>query len=311
MSRVIHNGESYLALRPPLSELSDVLGDGDLESQETLRFVELLSTELAKGRIDLPGFPEVVSRIHRVLADDNVSTATVGRVIGGEPVLAGQLLQLANSAVMSRGGKPVTDVPAAIMRVGLNAVRSSTMSFAVRQLRQSSATPELHEHIAALWRRSVRVGTTAYVLARRFTNINPDTALLAGLLQGVGRLYILARAGQFPALFNEKRTYAVIEQRWHLQVARSVLESWQTTDEIMRAIRISEDYDRESSGKVSLGDVLLTACILATYQSKPETLEAEVFKAKPTQRFGLTPEIWGAVLAEAREEINAFKETLG
>jgi len=94
-------------------------------------------------------------------------------------------------------------------------------------------------------------------------------------------------------------------------VARSVLESWQTNEEILSAIRISEDYERESLGPVSLGDVLLVACILATYQSKPETLQTEVFRAKPAQRFGLTQEIWEAVLAEAREEIKAFKDALG
>ena len=58
-------------------------------------------------------------RVQRVLADEEASTDRVVRVIGSEPILATQLLQIANSAALNPVGKPVTDLRTAVARVGL------------------------------------------------------------------------------------------------------------------------------------------------------------------------------------------------
>ena len=102
-------------------------------------FVRALATELSSGEVDLPGFPEVVVRVRRALADENVSAEKVARVIGAEPVLAARLLRMANSAALNPGGKAVADLRMAIMRVGLNVVRSTTIAFAVQQLQKAHA----------------------------------------------------------------------------------------------------------------------------------------------------------------------------
>ena len=88
----------------------------------------------------------------------------------------------------------------AVARVGLNTVRTATIAFGVKLLRAATELKEISGQLNELWQRNVQVASIAYVLARKRTQVNPDTALLTGLLHGVGRLYIMTRAVRHPAL---------------------------------------------------------------------------------------------------------------
>ena len=80
-------------------------------------------------------------------------------------------------------------------------MRSATIAFAVQQLREAPALRGLEKQLGVLWRRSVQVASLSYVVARRLTSVSAGHRLLAGLLQGIGRLYILTRASRHRSLF--------------------------------------------------------------------------------------------------------------
>src|SRR4029077_12802448 len=97
---------------------------------------------------------------------------------------------------------------------------------------------------------------------RRFTQLNSEAAMLAGLLQGIGRLYILARASKHRALFSDEQSYRNIEQTWHGSIATALLESWGIPAEIVQAVQDSEDLEREMRGPPTLSDGLMVAGLL-------------------------------------------------
>lgn len=162
-------------------------------NKEAFAFVQELAQELSAGRIDIPSFPDVAVRVRKVLADDSADASTIARVVGSEPALAAKLLQIANSAAVNPRGQPVTELRTAIARLGLSMVRSASIAFAIEQLRQAPALAPLRKPLNELWERSVKVAAMSYVVARSWSRINPDTALLAGLMHGMGRVYILTR----------------------------------------------------------------------------------------------------------------------
>jgi len=282
----------------------------DSPAQEAFLFVQLLATELSTGEVDLPGFPEIVARIRQVLADEQVSTDRVARLIGAEPVLAARLLQLANSAALNLSGKPVSDVRTAVLRVGLNMVRSSTIAFAVAQLRKAPMLRGLEKPLEILWQRSVLVASLCFVIARRRTRLSPDTALLAGLLHGIGRLYILTRASHHRALFGDAASYQAIERDWHLGIAVALLEHWGMAEEIIQAVRDCEDFAREPRGVVSLSDVLLAASLIAVHQDQGELLEARLQSVRAVARLQLTRADCRLLLEESGTEILALRDAL-
>jgi HD-like signal output (HDOD) protein len=279
--------------------------------EDAFVFVRALAAELSANQVDLPGFPEIVARVRHALADENVSADKVARVVAGEPVLSARLLQMANSAALNPGGKPVSDLRAAIMRVGLNVVRSSTIAFAVQQLKQAPMLRGLERQLDALWQRSVHVASLCFVIARRLTRVSADTALLAGLLHGIGRLYILTRASRYRSLFADAATYQAIERDWHLSIATALLEHWGIADEIVLAIRESEDYARESRGAPNLSDVLVAASLIAVYQEQPELLAARLQSVRAVGRLQLTRANCETLIKESAEEIAALREALG
>lgn len=280
------------------------------DGHEAFVFVQALAVELSGGRVELPGFPDIVARVHRVLADENASIARIERVIAAEPVLAAQVLQIANSAALNVSGKPVTELRTAITRVGLNIVRSATIALAVRQLALAPSLKGLEKPLQVLWQRSVHVASLCFVLARRFTTVNPDTAMLAGMLHSIGRLYILTRASRHRALFSDFSTYQAIERDWHLNIAVALLENWNVPEEIVEAVRDSEDFAREVRGPVNLTDVLITATLIAVYQDQPQMLQARLQTVKPAARLGLTAESCASLLEETQAEIRSLSEAL-
>lgn len=289
-------------------DTGSALGIGDA----SFAFVQALATELSSGKVELPGFPDIVARVQHVLADDNCSTDRVVKVLGTEPILAGQLMSVANSAALNPSGKSITDLRTAVARVGLNTVCTATIAYAVKLLRTGAELKDISGQLNELWQRNVLVASIAYVLARKRTQVNPDTALLTGLLHGVGRLYIMTRAVRHPTLFANPSTYQLIERDWHLSIATALLENWEIAPEIISAVRDSEDYAREPRGAASLTDVLVAANMIVIHNGQPpEFLQARLQTVRAVARLELTREICESLLTESEEEIAALREVLG
>jgi HD-like signal output (HDOD) protein len=274
-------------------------------------FVQALASELSGGKIELPGFPHIVMRVQKVLNDESADATRIVRVLGGEPVLASQLVRMANSAALNPGGVPVTDLRSAVARVGLDTVRTATIAFAVRQLRDAPLLKGLEAPLGVLWQRSVLTASLSCVVARRLTNVNPDTALLAGLLQSIGRLYILTRASGHRVLFADQESYQTIEHDWHLSIAAALLENWGIADEIVQAVHESENFERDSRGTLTLADVLVVGTILSEHHDQPTALHAQVHCARPLQRLKLDATACEAFIAESAKEIDSLREALG
>jgi HD-like signal output (HDOD) protein len=287
---------------------SDTRGD---EADVAFTFVQALASELSGGKIELPGFPHIVMRVQKVLGDENADANRIVKVLGSEPVLASQIVRMANSAALNPAGVRVTDLRASVARVGLDTVRSATIAFAMRQLRDAPSLKGLEAPLGVLWRRSVLVASLSCVIARRLTTVNADTALLAGLLQGIGRLYILTRASGHRTLFADQASYQAIEQDWHLSIAAALLENWGIADEIVQAVHESENLERESRGPSSLADVLVVGTILAEHHDKPKALQAQVHCAKPLQRLKLDAAACEAFIAESAVDIESLRAALG
>lgn len=292
--------------------MSGETSSGSSESGDVaFTFVQALAAELSGGKVELPGFPHIVMQVQRVLNDESADAARIVRVIGSEPVLAAQLVRMANSAAVRASGQPVTDLRSAVARVGLDTVRSATIAFAIQQLREAPALRGLEKQLGVLWRHSVQVAALSYAVARRLTTVGPDTAMLAGLLQGIGKLYILTRASRHRSLFADPLTYQTIEHDWHLSIAAALLENWGIADEIVQAVHDSENFDRDCRGSACLADVLVVATLLADLQGEPAVLQAQTQCAKPLQRLRLDYAACEAFLKESAQEIAALRDALG
>src|SRR3984957_8030566 len=149
-------------------------------STAAFEFVRDLSAELSASKIELPSFPEVATQVQKVLSEENSSSERVVRVMGAEPMLATRVLAMANSAALNPGGKQIAELRTAVTRLGFDALRAATISFAMAQLRSAGDFRNVQRYLDALWQQSVLVASLCFVIARRVGKGNADTAMLTG-----------------------------------------------------------------------------------------------------------------------------------
>jgi HD-like signal output (HDOD) protein len=278
---------------------------------EAFAFVQALASELSRGKVDLPSFPDIALRVRQVLADENVTQDQVSRVVGSEPALAARLMQIANSAALNITGKQITELRTAINRMGHNMVRSAAIAFAMSQLKKVDNLKGLEQPLDELWKSSAAVAAMSHAVARRFSKVNPDTAMLAGLLHGIGKLYILTRSTQHPRLFADHVTYNQIVRDWHSPVAKALLENWDMAEEIVNAVSEYEDMERAHSGPVDLTDVLTVGNLLAAFKEHPDSLEINMHDVAACKRMNIDRATYEKLIDESESEIDALRQALG
>ena len=296
-----------------MATVSANLTNTSLQSQSAAAFdfVRTLAAELSRGNVDLPSFPEIAIRVRRVLSDEKSSIEQVVRVVGSEPALAARLLRIANSASLNRSGRPVTDLRAAINRLGYNMVRSASISFSMAQIRKSNKLSGLAHHLTDLWERSTAVAAFAYVLARNCTKVNPDEAMLTGMMHGIGKLYVLTRVIDHPDLFASNTMLNQIIGEWHASIGKAILENWKFPESMAQAVGDQADFSRTEEGPPDLSDVVAVAILMASHAEDMPGLELALNDLGAAKRLGLGESKLHEVMLESAAEVSALSQALG
>jgi HD-like signal output (HDOD) protein len=276
------------------------------DSNVAFDFVRNLATELSRGNVDLPSFPEIAVRVRRVLSDPKSSVDQVVRVVGSEPALAARLLRISNSASFNRSGRAVTDLRTAIARIGYNMVRSASMSFSMAQMRKSNKLAGLEHHLSDLWQSSTSAAAVAYVLARNCTKVNPDEAMLTGMMHGIGKLYVLTRAVDHPELFADDAALNEVIDQWHASIGKAILENWNFPETMAQAVGEQANADRIEEGPADLNDVIAIAVLMVSHGT-----DAALQELAAAKRLGLDSEKTQGVMRESAAEVNALSLALG
>ncbi|MBC8316750.1 MAG: HDOD domain-containing protein [Desulfobulbaceae bacterium] len=146
----------------------------------------------------LPTLPAVAMEAIRLMDGDAATFGSIADLIKNDQVLAGKILNYANSVYVG-ARQEITTVPQAISAAGFNAVRSLTLSVSIFDC----FAEELSSQRASLvnfWLHSIGVAATAEALARKLDFPFHDEAYLAGLMHDLGKLVCFI---QFPDSFTQ------------------------------------------------------------------------------------------------------------
>ncbi|NNJ96017.1 MAG: HDOD domain-containing protein [Gammaproteobacteria bacterium] len=273
-------------------------------------FVTNLGEELNSGNLEIPAFPDVAVRIKNALADPEVTAEHVARVVGSDPIFSARLLKVANSAMVNGAGSRITDIRMAVTRMGFKMAYNTAVAIAVDQLLHSSSVEVLRPYLEDLWHHSMNVGALSYVIAKKLTKINPDEAMLAGLLHDIGKYYILTRSEQYPVLFSEPRMLDDIMKKWHSSIGRKILETWNFNEDTIKAAHEHEILDRMHFGPANLSDVVMIANLFSQNEEPhpPTDLDWETIPAM--KRLEITDETASEIIEESRQQIQSIIQAL-
>lgn len=237
----------------------------DAGKSKELEFIENLGRELASKKLIFPTSLNATLHIRSALSDPDASIHKIAQIVRAEPVLSAQLLRLANAVVFGSGGRPVTDLGTAIRRLGNVLVKNVATAVAMRQLAEATPHEGMQPRLENLWRHSLLTAALSYTLAKKLTpHINPDSAMLAGLLHDIGKFYILARARYYPTVFDNEKAMETLTHDWHTEISRVILEGWEIPEKIAAAARDHELTNRVHFTPADLTDIVMVANIIAS-----------------------------------------------
>lgn len=247
-------------------------------------FVNRLVRDMGQGGLEIACFPDVATKLVRSLDSDFVTMPAIARMIESEPGLCVRVIGMANSAAFQGGGRAITDARSAVVRIGLRSLRAVILAFAVASLRDRRELKLVQSRIGEVWQGSVSLATLSHILAMRVRGVDSEGALLGGLMQGVGRIYLLTEAA-FDADFREDiEGLDDIVTQWHVGALGKILEQWGFGTNIIEAV-----VEFHGAGSRSgLADILKTARLFLDHQATPDELKTLLRDFEPAVRLGLT-----------------------
>ena len=131
----------------------------------------------------MPAFPAIVKQILETLDDDNAAMGVLVNHLQHDPVISARILAAANRLIRHSGREPVGDVFTAASYMGLSNIHKIVVSTSLLDFSKNTHCS------SSFWEHNLAVGLCAQELALAH-GINPDRALVAGLLHAVGALWI-------------------------------------------------------------------------------------------------------------------------
>jgi HD-like signal output (HDOD) protein len=254
-------------------------------------FVDRIKRQVDQGGLEIACFPEVANELIRHLDSEFVSVNDIARIVTNEAALAVRVIGMANSAAYRSGGRAITDVRSAITRIGLRAWRGVIFAFAVMQIRAAQQLRPVQYRIGDVWQRSTVVATFSHLLASELRaehrQLDPELAMLGGLMHGVGKIYILAESALYPELADDGLLLDDIVRAWHAPAAGKLLEQWGLGPQVAEAVTGHDEADEALRSQATLADLLHAAMIFAELRGEPADLARQLTASRACQRLGL------------------------
>ncbi len=272
------------------------------------RFITELLDELTHDRLVLPTLPEVALKVRDALENDDVNVGQIALVVALDAALSARLIQVVNSPLL-RASKHIDSLEAAITRMGLNMTRNMVTSMVMEQMFQATSDVT-DQRLRTVWAHSTQVAAISYALAGQFTRLQPDQALLAGLVHDIGTLPILSRAEEYPELLADETMLDRIVARMHGHIGEAILKHWGFSEELVMVAAQHENLQRDSQS-VDYVDVITVANLQSHLGTDHPLTDVDWNTVPAFSKLGLGAEVNVIEIEEVNNDVEAVKTVLG
>jgi HD-like signal output (HDOD) protein len=190
-------------------------------------------------------------------------------------------------------------------------VRNTSMSHGIAQSKSAYTLKEAKVCLEKLWDECALVAALCFVLAKKRTKLNPDEAMLIGLMHGIGKLYILGRAESHPELFGDETNLFHVMDEWHAAIGSSILENWGFAPYMSEAVRHYRDLEDEHGDSANYTHVLTLAHLFAQLMRAEGDMEFQLDKVPASRHLQISAADMIPILQESQRQINSLRRALG
>lgn len=206
---------------------------------EVIRLVEAALEGAVQQRNYFPRRPLLIPKLLAAINDPASSQARWAEIVLRDPVLAGEVLRLANSAWFRVTTDPVEDMPKAVRLLGADGLRSVVASSVLQPVFRCPAGP-FQSFPEITWHQAMLSGVGAQYLARHTGDADPAVGHLLGLVVSLGRIVV------FRLALDTYRSQGTVAPRAEVLVqlldshadraAQQVVSTWDLSPEFGAAI---------------------------------------------------------------------------
>ena len=204
-----------------------------------------LAQDLSQDEVVFPTCFNITLKVRELLRDPDVSIEKISTALVAEPVISSKLIRLANSAaMMPAGGNEVLDVHGAINRIGLETVKSVSISVAMEQMVRSKNMASYMDVSKNIWEHSTLTAALCRLLAKQSKRVKPDEAFFTGLVHDIGAFYLLFFLTQYAEFSLSREETLDVAANWHDGIGHALLAALgQNADGVLMAVQDHESTE--------------------------------------------------------------------
>jgi len=206
----------------------------------------------------LPKMSPMLTQLLAQLSRPNCEVHELAETVERDPMLSGQILRLANSAIFGRL-RPVSSVRHAIAMIGTSALRKFALGSSISNLFSRTKLAK-HFSLRRFNVHSVATATLLELLSEELLFESGEDAFLAGLLHDIGKLLI---AASFPQQYDDILALTAVNGATlvaaerdilgidHAELSSLAILRWELSEAIQSAA-CDHHQPRESAGRPGL-----------------------------------------------------------
>ena len=262
---------------------------------------------IREDRLQLPTLPEVALQVREAAEQEEISAAGLAAVIDCDPGLSVRVIKVANSPLY-RGTRTLDTVASAVSRLGIKQSASLVTGFAMQGMFQ--ATNEIiDKKMRLVWSQATQVAAICGVLARNFTRLKIDQALLAGLTHNIGALPVLTFAEDNDGFIVDSFTLDAVIDELHGELGALILHNWQFSEELAAVPATYTRYDY-GSHPTNYIDVVMVAHLQRYAGTNHPCAKLDWSRIQAFHNLGLDPGVEVTQMEGVSEEIEHAKQAL-
>jgi len=222
-------------------------------------FLDEVKEAVATEKLLLPSLPDVALKIKEECEKEDTSAEKIAEAIYQDPAMSVRLLQVANSSLY-RTRHSAENIQAAITKLGLRLVRDLIMSLSMKQLYHASSNI-IAERFRELWLASTKTAAISRMLTMNIKHLDPEQAMLAGLIHNIGALPIILMAEDDDDLFDNPEALYNIVFKMQGEVGAYIFRKWHFPDYMADVASECYHFRRHHDGPADYIDVVQVALI--------------------------------------------------
>lgn len=244
--------------------------------------------------------PHLCAKLAELTAHEETDSVQLVRLVQSDPMLAGEIMRVANSAAL-RPRNAIASLQQAVSWLGVATVRNITVATVLHG--EVFSAPGHEPEAEELWREAWLGGLWAKEIAR-LRRKHVETAFLAGLMHRAGAalaLKLFARFERERRTALDMQTFRSLVVEFEVPCGRLLMSNWCVPSEIQEAA--SEWRSYRSSREVDLAGTVNAAHLLTQHTLHPQLLDEEsVLTDTVFEQLGVFPDERVVVL-EQRDRV--------